>query len=116
MPRRASDTTREENISHTRRTSTVRVCLWRTHGSYVLNMRFDQAVRGALRDTARRQRPKKLVPLLLCIHGEGLLAELIKLLESVVETELLSAFPVSTSLAEARDSGQPKVMPLVEGL
>ena len=46
MPRRASDTTREENISHTRRTCTVRVCLWRTHGSYVLNMRFDQAVRG----------------------------------------------------------------------
>ena len=70
----------------------------------------------ALRDTARRQRPKKLVPLLLCIHGEGLLAELIKLLESLVETELISAFPVSTSLAEARDSGQPKVMPLVEGL
>ena len=46
----------------------------------------------------------------------ALLAEFIKLLESLVETELISAFPVSASLAEARDLGQPEVMSLVEGL
>ena len=48
--------------------------------------------------------------------GEALLAEFIKLLESLVETELISAFPVSASLAEAWDLGQPKLMSLVEGL
>ena len=47
---------------------------------------------------------------------EGLLAELIKLLERLVETTLVIVIPVPASLADAWDVCEPKPMSLVEGL
>ena len=73
-------------------------------------------------DSVRRELLRCLVVVVFsCLllswrRRERLLAELIKLLERVVETTLVIVIPVPASLADAWDLCEPKPMPLVEGL